>query len=264
MSVSLDDLVDRLVKTAPAGELNEVKQDLMTIVPGNKSTILNSMENYIQEQAIGTSDGLLASKLNKDPHSTKYIDYIGKQKFNFDLETNRAIDLEQYSPTVDYPSYFDDLVDALQRYGEDHYPSDYAFTVVPQLQGGVKVIIVGQKINKQNFYTGRWKSVYSVDSTGHLEGQVGLNIHYYEDGNVRLSLEESTEDTSLSGVSASSIVNAIRTAENNLTLKIINDFTSLNQKYFKNLRRLLPVTKSKINWGKAIGTYRLGSDVVNK
>lgn len=109
-----------------------------------------------------------------------------------------------------------------------------------------------------------WKSVYSVDGSGKIDGNVKLDIHYYEDGNVRLDFDEATEFASLGEVSASAIVNYINKAENDATLKILEDFTLLNQKYFKNLRRLLPVTKSKINWGKAIGAYRLGSDVVNK
>ena len=63
---------------------------------------------------------------------------------------------------------------------------------------------------------------------------------------------------------ASRIVNFINEQENATMVKIIEQFNNLNQKSFKNLRRLLPVTRSKINWGSAIGNYRLGSDVINK
>lgn len=264
MSVKLNDLVSQLVMTASPGELQEVKENLNSIVPGQSTSIINkSIEEFIQENGMAFSGQYIASKYTKDEGSSKFVDFVGKQKFNFDLKAGRVTDLEHFSPTIDYPQYFDQLVSALQRYGEDHYPSEYAFTVIPT-SSGVEVIIIGQKINEDNFYSGRWKSFYSIDAAGSISGVVNLDIHYYEDGNVRLSFEEPVGDASLQEVSGSSIVNYINNSENKLTMKIIEDFNLLNQKYFKNLRRLLPVTKSKINWGKAIGTYRLGSDVVNK
>ncbi|KAM9902666.1 hypothetical protein OXX69_008222 [Metschnikowia pulcherrima] len=265
MSVTLGEIVGELVKTAPLGELGDVKADLYALASDeNSATINDALDRQINENGLVVSGNLIASKLNKDTSSSKYWDYIGKKKFNVDLDTKRAIDIEPALPGVEYPGYFEKLVELLEQYGNDHYPSDYAYTVIPGPENSVQIVIMGQKLNKSNFYTGMWKSVYSVDGSGKIEGNVKLDIHYYEDGNVRLDFDEPTESASLGEVSASAIVNYINKAENDASLKILEDFTLLNQKYFKNLRRLLPVTKSKINWGKAIGAYRLGSDVVNK
>lgn len=264
MSVTLNDIVDNLVKTAPSGELSDVKEDLLALASvQNRGAVNDALSHQIDESGLIVSGNLIASKFNKDKNSSKYVDYIGKKKFNVDLELKKAIDVESTEPDVAYPSYYSKLVQLLEQYGEDHYPSEYAFTVIPK-GNAVQILILGQKLNKSNFYTGLWKSVYTVDASGSIGGSVDLDIHYYEDGNVRLAFNEATPSASLADVSASAIVNFINKAENDATVKILDDFTLLNQKYFKNLRRLLPVTKLKINWGKAIGAYRLGSDVVNK
>lgn len=260
----LGTIVNDLVQASPPGELKDVKNSLSAIIQEeNQSVINNSISTYIVTKGLAVDDQFIVSSYNKDPNSSKFIDFIEKKKFNLDLVTQSAIDLEEYTPDVEYPVYFDRLVESLIVYGKDHYPSDLTFTIVPDSKGGMKVLLIGEKLSQANFYTGRWSSIYSLDKDGEFQGKISLDIHYYEDGNVRLEFEETTESVKLDDVCASSIMNYIRDSEYKATLKLMDDFTLLNQKYFKNLRRLLPVTKSKINWGKAIGNYRLGSQVVN-
>ncbi|CUM68470.1 uncharacterized protein PRCAT00006195001 [Priceomyces carsonii] len=260
-SIKLNLIVSSLVSSAPPGELNDVGKDISTILSSETSTIGRSLEEFVNEHGAIFSHKYIASKYNKDPNSTKYIDYIGKKLFNIDISKQLAIDVEDYEPLVTYPLYFNDLVNLMESYGEDHYPSSYAFTIIPG-DCEVKIVIIGQKLNQQNYYTGEWMSVYTVKD-GSLEGSITLNIHYFEEGNVRMKFKDDVKE-SLSELNASSILNLINATENKLTLSIVKNFNELNQKSFKNLRRLLPVTRSKINWGKAIGNYRLGSDVVNQ
>ncbi|KAK6464353.1 F-actin-capping protein subunit alpha [Scheffersomyces coipomensis] len=261
-SIKLDQLVDKLVESAPPGELKEVGEGLSSLV-SSPAVINESLESYIQKNGAVFSGKYIASSYNKDESSTKYIDYVSKKKFNVDLQSNRVTDIESFVPSVTYPPYFEDVVSTLETYGEDHYPSGYAFTVIPVSSSSVRIIIIGQRLNNENYYTGQWKSNYLIDGSN-VSGTVKLDIHYYEDGNVRLNFDEKVS-TSLNGsITGSEIVNVINNAENKITLQIVDDFNQLNQKYFKNLRRLLPITRSKINWGNAIGNYRLGSDVVNK
>lgn len=261
-SVELDTIVSSLVKSSAPGELEGISQDLGIILSGksNASTVNKAIENYINENSGVFSSKYIASSVNKYESSTKYIDFIGKKLFNIDFHKQTAIDFEDYEPEVQYPAYFDELVKKLEAYGEDHYPSKYAFTVVPD-GSDLQIIIIGQKLNYENFYTGLWKAHYKIKSQS-ITGSVKLDIHYYEDGNVRLNFDELIDGSALIS-SASDIVNFINKTENEITMKILENFNELNQKYFKNLRRLLPVTRSKINWGHAIGNYRLGSDVVH-
>ncbi|KAK6456354.1 F-actin-capping protein subunit alpha [Scheffersomyces xylosifermentans] len=263
-SVKLESLVNSLVESAPPTELPGVSKDLSTLLSqqGSSSIIEEALEDYVQNNAAIFSSTYIASKYNKDPHSSKYIDFVNNKKFNIDLKTQRAIDFESYEPEVQYPSYYNDLATKLIQYGEDHYPSTYAYTLIPKDSGELVIILIGQRLNSENYFTGQWKSIYTLKD-GTLSGEVSLDIHYYEDGNVRLNFNEKVNE-SLAGSNAGAIVNAINDVENKITLQIVENFNELNQRYFKNLRRLLPITRSKINWGSAIGNYRLGSDVVHK
>ena len=264
MSVKFEELIASLIETAPSTELPEVITSLQTISGASKSTIDDAILKYIKTHPIVIDDYIITS-LNKDPHSSKYIDYIKGEKFAFDIAKQAIIDVESYTPDVSVDSA---LVDKLQQYGDDYFQG-YTFTIIPESRDVYTIVIIGEKLNKDNFYTGKWHSQYQVKD-GEISGAIDLDIHYFEDGNVRLKYTESDisnqegAGSSSSVSSASDVVNFINRTDNAIELKLIDQFQHLNQQSFKNLRRLLPVTRSKINWGSAIGNYRLGSDVVNK
>lgn len=279
MSINLNELVDSLIQSAPPAELRQVSQSLSSLTKGTSTSSTNSLiqdsiEQYAQENIISI-DNIIISKYNKDENSSKYIDYVNNKLFNVDWQNQKIIDVESYHDNNNKRgSNYDELIQKLSQYGDDYYPSNFAFTVIPESEDQLRVIIIGQRANHDNFYTGQWKSNYLITEQG-IKGNIDLDIHYFEDGNVRLKFNESINSSNNNNNSstlqsgnlinnASKIVNFINEQENATMVKIIEQFNNLNQKSFKNLRRLLPVTRSKINWGSAIGNYRLGSDVVNK
>ena len=260
MSIKLNELVDSLIETAPPAELKNVSQSLSSLTT---SSIDDNIEKYAQENAV-VIDNTIVSKYNKDKNSSKYIDYINNKKFNVDWINFKIIDVENYESNFEYPKIYQELIDKLNQYGEDYYPSTFAFTIIPTEDEELRIIIIGQRANHDNFYTGQWKSNYLISKNLNISGEIKLDIHYFEDGNVRLKFIEEISDIKIDNSSSSKIVNFINDQENKVVIKIVDQFNNLNQQSFKNLRRLLPVTRSKINWGSAIGNYRLGSDVVNK
>lgn len=279
MSINLNELVDSLIQSAPPAELKQVSQSLSSLTKGTSTSSTNSLiqdsiEQYAQENIISI-DNIIISKYNKDENSSKYIDYVNNKLFNVDWQNQKIIDVESYHDNNNKRgSNYDELIQKLSQYGDDYYPSNFAFTVIPESEDQLRVIIIGQRANHDNFYTGQWKSNYLITEQG-IKGNIDLDIHYFEDGNVRLKFNESINSSNNNNNSstlqsgnlinnASRIVNFINKQENATMVKIIEQFNNLNQKSFKNLRRLLPVTRSKINWGSAIGNYRLGSDVINK
>lgn len=278
MSINLNELVDSLIQSTPPAELKQVSQSLSSLTKGTSTSSTNSLiqdsiEQYAQENIISI-DNIIISKYNKDENSSKYIDYVNNKLFNVDWQNQKIIDVESYHDNNNKRgSNYDELIQKLSQYGDDYYPSNFAFTVIPESEDQLRVIIIGQRANHDNFYTGQWKSNYLITEQG-IKGNIDLDIHYFEDGNVRLKFNESINSNNNNNSStlqsgnlinnASKIVNFINEQENATMVKIIEQFNNLNQKSFKNLRRLLPVTRSKINWGSAIGNYRLGSDVINK
>jgi hypothetical protein len=86
-----------------------------------------------------------------------------------------------------------------------------------------------------------------------------VDVHYYEDGNVRL-LTTKPVSASISSASASTIVREITIAENKYQQEVNKGFANLSEGAFKGLRRQLPITRQKIEWDKIAG-YRLGQDI---
>lgn len=107
---------------------------------------------------------------------------------------------------------------------------------------------------------GRWRSLYIFDpSSGNLEGSIKIDVHYYEDGNVRLLTNRSYTAAVPSGT-GSGISKEISMMEKKYQEEVNRAFTGLSEGAFKSLRRQLPVTRQKIEWEKVAG-YRLGQDI---
>ena len=84
-------------------------------------------------------------------------------------------------------------------------------------------------------------------------------MHYYEDGNVRLTTSKPVPDTSISssGSTAADITKQIAAVERKYQEELNRGFTALSEGSFKNLRRQLPITRQKVEWEK-VGGYRVG------
>jgi hypothetical protein len=86
-----------------------------------------------------------------------------------------------------------------------------------------------------------------------------VDVHYYEDGNVRLLTNKQVTVSIPSGTGAG-IVKEIGASEKKYQEELNKGFTSLSEGAFKGLRRQLPVTRQKIEWDK-VASYRVGQDI---
>jgi hypothetical protein len=119
---------------------------------------------------------------------------------------------------------------------------------------------LGRRSLTSVYRNGRWRSFYTYDpSSGTLEGAIKVDVHYYEDGNVRL-LTTKPVTASITSGTGSSILREIATAEKKYQDELNKGFTTLSEGTFKGLRRQLPITRQKIEWEKVAG-YRLGQDI---
>jgi len=82
-------------------------------------------------------------------------------------------------------------------------------------------------------------------------------VHYYEDGNVRMSTSKKVE-VGAAG-SAEAAVREIAKVENRFQEELNRAFVNLAEGSFKGLRRQLPVTRQRVEWEK-IGGYRVCLD----
>ena len=94
-----------------------------------------------------------------------------------------------------------------------------------------------------------------------LSGTVNVDVHYYEDGNVRLTASKALDlPASAARASAPEVLRHIAAAERKYQEELNRGFAALNEGAFKSLRRQLPVTRQKVEWEKIAG-YRLGQDI---
>ena len=109
--------------------------------------------------------------------------------------------------------------------------------------------IVGNRYNPANFWTGRWRSLYTVDlERGTVEGTIALQTHYFEAGNVQLATRKAIH---IDGTAtAKDAVKRIGAAEKAYQLALNEAYADMTERSFKELRRALPVHKQKIDWNR--------------
>ncbi|AQZ16611.1 CAP1 (YKL007W) [Zygosaccharomyces parabailii] len=259
MSSSFESIISQIVSDTPSGEIKEVYNDLITIAGENsKDTILEAVEQYNIKNTIPVDvEGkqVILSQFNKE--GSKFYDPAQSVIFSVDHLNRKGLDLAPYN-AISLDEHQEELLNALQLYVEKDFTGNKSLAVYPIAgeSGKTAIIIVSTKYNPGNFWNGSWRSEYVHDvNTGQLTGTINVQVHYYEDGNVSF---KSNKDVSVQDCTTP--VKAIKEVESGFENNLDVSFTELNEKQFKQLRRKLPVTRSKVNWGKAIGNYRLGRD----
>lgn len=119
---------------------------------------------------------------------------------------------------------------------------------------------MANKYSPSNFWNGRWRTVYLLQPSSSLTGSIKVDVHYYEDGNVRLEASKELSLPASAAGSAAEVVRQIALAEKKYQEELNRGFAALNEGAFKSLRRQLPVTRQKVEWDKVSG-YRLGQDI---
>jgi len=131
----------------------------------------------------------------------------------------------------------------------------------------ITLTISSALFNGSNFYNGRWRSVWTATfvpgKAATLTGNIRINVHYYEDGNVQLNTNATRKDT-IQAVKPDSFAEVLAKAvlqhETELQNQLEQNYEKMNSTTFKALRRALPITAQKIQWPK-ITTYKIGNEV---
>jgi len=135
----------------------------------------------------------------------------------------------------------------------------------------VTMCISSARFNPNNFWNGRWRSVWtakfsSSGGSATITGTLKVNVHYYEDGNVQLTTETPKQLNASGGDPnslAAAVVQAIEKSESDFHKNLEASYNTMGETTFKALRRVLPITRTKIDWTK-IQNYRIGGDAGGK
>lgn len=240
-----------LVRDSPPGELDAIRRDIETLCGGStavKRDIANELEEtnprmlrVVQVEGKPT----ILSKYNK-LGTGEY--FTGSKKFTVDPSTGKTEVIGEHSPLVaaSLKKEFDDYV-------ADHYISGTVSEAF-DTDDGVALIVVGRKLSPHNFHNGQWTASYLVNGES-VKGSIFVDVHYFEDGNVRLKAGHDVD------TSSSSPIAAICKAENEFEIGLNKRLVGLNEGAFKALRRQLPMTRTQMNWSTAVANYKLGAEL---
>ncbi|MCJ1239700.1 F-actin-capping protein subunit alpha [Varicellaria rhodocarpa] len=277
--------VSAFVKGAPPGELSDViagttLKDYIanTLLIQNRLLDIKALtieepqllqsaqpafEKYNEEQLTaakltGNSQSVLISPYNSLGNG-RYYDVESKSSFAFDHTTQKASAVESHNLDSQHILLVTSLMKSLSSHGKEHYPAS-TYSVFPTSSDSkLALVLVANKYSPSNFWNGRWRSIYIYDpSSSTLTGTIHVDVHYYEDGNVRLSTTKPVNISSV-GSEARDIIRQIATAEKKYQEELNRGFNSLSEGAFKGLRRQLPVTRQKVEWEK-ISSYRIGQE----
>jgi len=283
MAVSTEDvkrIVNSFLLNAPPGEFHEVVTDVRGLL--NNDALLNelaptSFKEYNTEQMLvlavpNQTHKVLVTKFN-EVSGEEYLDTTGKQIVTFDhfkqeiTGTRPAGDNEINAEIEPWRSAAEKK---LLEYVTSYYDNGSgAVFASKDAKGNVVVTftISSALFNGSNFYNGRWRSVWTATfvpgKAATLTGNIRINVHYYEDGNVQLNTNATRKDTVQAvkpDTFAEALAKAVLQHETELQNQLEQNYEKMNSTTFKALRRALPITAQKIQWPK-ITTYKIGNEV---
>ncbi|KAF2258128.1 F-actin-capping protein-like protein subunit alpha-1 [Lojkania enalia] len=255
------------VESTPPGELTDVTKAIKSIL-GDESIqneLTPAFEKYNEEQFAtvklpGNSEEVIVSSYNSLGGS-RYYDVESQSAFDFDHSTQKASKVQSYVLDSNHADLVKNLVKSLSTHTSEHYPKSSLGVYPTEDDTQIAIITVASKYSPSNFWNGRWRSSYIYNPfSGSITGSIKVDVHYYEDGNVRLLTNKDISVSVGSGATASEIIRQIATAEKKYQEDLNKAFGSLSEGAFKALRRQLPVTRQKVEWEKISG-YRLGQDI---
>ena len=196
----------------------------------------------------------LADVSELDP--THYVDPLTSSTFHFDhlSLTSTASDVKL---AVDASKETTKAVlqTALSKYLETYFISDPSAASVYVKDDKFVLVLTGEKTNLKNFWSGRWNSSWTLSISGSkasLEGTIKVYVHYFEDGNLQLVTSYAHGPFELSFSSdallASQVVEKIKEQENAAQTKLDEMYNDMNNETFKAMRRVMPVTRTKMDW----------------
>lgn len=260
---------------APPGEFMEVVADIRGLLEDESiinDIVPSTFKQYNTDQMIQVDNGdhklLIAPQA--EVSGNEYIDPHSKQVVTFDHITHEVTGTRDLAGELDQEvePFRQALQEAATHYTSEHYKWGTC-GVFSKKEGGNFILLLcisSAKFEPKNYWTGRWRSNWTISfaSGGNgnvsLQGKVKIDVHYYEDGNVQLNARHDLATSAKGGnpaALAKSVIDAIKKSEHGYHDIIAEEINNMNSSSYKSLRRQLPITGSLIDWEK-ISTLKMG------
>ncbi|KAH9999617.1 F-actin capping protein alpha subunit [Russula compacta] len=263
---------------SPPGEINDVLNDIRLIIGDDESLetgILPALQQYNLEQLTVAEvpeaghSSIVSARARISGEEDRYLDPRSKKSFLFDHLSLETSDPQAHEPDEASEPFRSALEASTLQYLSSHFNDGTASVfATPDNETSFIIQIVANKYNPVNFWSGRWRSEYIVDLDARtITGQILVNVHYYEQGNVQLETKHQSSITLPTSITASSpdasakkVLALIADQEGAYQESLGDTYHGMGEKTFKGLRRALPLTRQKLDWDKVLG-YKLGAEL---
>lgn len=268
---STTEIASSFIEGAPPGELADVVADIKALTvdgPDILPSLEPAFERYNETQLAtvklpGGNQEVIISQYNKlGPN--QYYDVESQVSFAFDHASQNVSAVQPHRFDSRNADLIKSLIKSLSVHAREHYPSCSYGAYPAENDTAVAILLVANRYSPNNYWNGRFRTVYIVpisSASSVITGNIHVDVHYYEDGNVALSTTKPVS-VSVSSLSADTILSRIAAAERDYQEELTRAFSRLAEDAFKGLRRQLPITRQKVEWEK-VGGYRLGQDIAS-
>ena len=281
-------IAQHFLLSSPPGQFHEILTDVKKLLPDDLLTeqlatgIAHSYNVKTCKVVTAPSGCKTVLCPASEIDATHYIDPTTGTPFGIDhltlISTTAADDectVPSSSPNLEHRRV--QLQEAIKLYLTEAYPSEDSGAAVCIQHGKLVVTMTGERTNLRNFWSGRITSTWTIESSSSTaaEGQIidlsslsltesnkidvavvgdmKIHAHYFEDGNVQLQSNKqfpSKNVTILHPESdfGSTIVSHIRACETTLEQGLSDMYLNMNEETFRQMRRLMPVTRNKMEW----------------
>jgi len=266
--------------SSPSGEIEDVITDVKKLV--NDSVVLNEealvkiLANYNTEQLTAATDpdgssvlvttyGQVSGDLFLDPNTGRV--------FRFDHRKRKITEVTEQKQVLkdDIAKYRSAITTSLSSYIESNYKEGKCVAAVYGADNGtISVCISAKNVHLGNFWTGAWRSVFSLNvakmGVTEMKANVKINVHYFEDGNVQLNthVDKTINITVTSDEEATgkNVAVAVAQIESEFQSQLEEMYVNMHRATFKQMRRFLPVNRNPMTWN--LAAHSLASEVNEK
>jgi capping protein (actin filament) muscle Z-line, alpha len=255
--------------SSPPGQINDVLVDVRKLVPEGLLTddltrAIFRTYNTEQYKIVDSGERRMLVSLAGEVDATHYIDTAAGEVVGFDHVKQEVIAGDRRPVGGEMDSSLEDKRAALQRHVQGYLDRQYerspdgkctGVCAVYAKEGKLQVLISAERLNLRNYWSGSWRNTFEVvpgdAASATLTGKLKLYVHYFEDGNVQMHSEKEFT-TAISFADADSFgaaaCDSISKFEDSIQGALEEMYVNMTTETFKDMRRVMPITKTKMNW----------------
>mmetsp|Transcript_12364 Transcript_12364/g.22057 ORF Transcript_12364/g.22057 Transcript_12364/m.22057 type:complete len:289 (+) Transcript_12364:291-1157(+) len=259
-------IASKFLLASPPGQIKEVLKDVQALVPKGVLTDVVLADVFRQynnqtSQVMGTGEQTIICDEDLAIDNEHYMEFATKKVVCVDHASQTIVDPDvadvepkEITPLLDEMRTA--VEDQVSKYVSSQFLEGTTMVSASGNKGRVIVHLSGEKLNLKNYWSGRWMAKYTIDVVGkRLSGSVKIRVHYFEDGNVQMTTEKLVEEVPLSFTDAKSLgeaaADAIAEEESQIQDSLEEMYVNMSTETFKDMRRVLPVTRQKMDWSGA-------------